>query len=398
MLKGFTLQALEADFSELEKEESEWPPSELPDAKGLYADFYENIHKLARNIVCGSCGCIGHDEKQYHKEPITSDILDPLKVDPALVPFDFSSQHDVLRDRQIMVDDMGISDGSDIFLCSSCHRHLTDKKTPRDSLANYRWMGNVPDELKDLNWIEESLVSRAHLIGKIVRLQNRNVTSYFAIKGHAVLVPQDTRKLVDLLPASPDSLLESIRVVWVGKTEPSKLHLRRHFTVRTEKVRKALDWLCQHHEDYRSVEINAAEMQQWPPVFVAQKLMDSMGRIKHAASEDASRSGYGVEDMDITSIEGDLPISASALIDTNGVSDSPTVAKLRELARFKESERVVNVVTGGTLLSDYEAEYYFTAAFPTIFPYGCGKHIDGRRHDQLSLSRWIQLLLRNSSR
>ena len=102
--------------------------------------------------------------------------------------------------------------------------------------------------------------------------------------------------------------------------------------------------------------------------------------------------------MDITSIEGDLPMSASALVDTNGVSDSPTVAKLQELARLKNSERVVNVVNGTNLLSDYEVDYYFTAAFPTIFPYGSGKHLDGRRRDQLSLSRWIQLLLRHSSR
>ena len=123
-----------------------------------------------------------------------------------------------------------------------------------------------------------------------------------------------------------------------------------------------------------------------------------MGCMRHSGSEDASRSGYRMEDMDITSMEGDLPISASALVDTNGVSDSPTVAKLQELARLKNSERVVNVVTGTNLLSDYEVDYYFTAAFPTIFPYGSGKHLDGRRRDQLSLSRWIQLLLKHSSR
>ena len=84
---------------QLEKEESEWPPSELPDPKGLYTDFYEDIHKLATNNVCGSCGCIGHDEKQYHHEPIASDILVPLKVDPALVPFDIGSRCDVLTSQ-----------------------------------------------------------------------------------------------------------------------------------------------------------------------------------------------------------------------------------------------------------------------------------------------------------
>src|SRR5579859_3520713 len=102
--------------------------------------------------------------------------------------------------------------------------------------------------------------------------------------------------------------------------------------------------------------------------------------------------------MDITSIEGDLPMSASALVNMNGVSDSPIVTYFKEFALLKDSERVVNVITGKDLFSDYDADYYFTAAFPTIFPYGSGEHLDGHRHDQLSLSRWIQLLLRDSSR
>jgi hypothetical protein len=126
---------------------------------------------------------------------------------------------------------------------------------------------------------------------------------------------------------------------------PSKLHLRRHFTVRTEKVRRALEWLCRHHEDYQAVQINEDEIRQWPSVFVAEKLMGSMGRIPNATSEDASRSGYGVEYMDIESIEGDLTISSSALIDTNGVSESPMVAKLQELARLKDSEKVIATCT-----------------------------------------------------
>src|SRR5271154_3032490 len=96
MLMVFRLQTLDNEFTELKKEESEWPPSELADPKKLYADFYTDIHNLARNIVCGSCGCIGHDERQYSKEPISSDFLDALKVDPALVPFDFKSQHAIL--------------------------------------------------------------------------------------------------------------------------------------------------------------------------------------------------------------------------------------------------------------------------------------------------------------
>ena len=118
-----------------------------------------------------------------------------------------------------------------------------------------------------------------------------------------------------------------------------------------------------------------------------------MGRIKNAVSNDTSRSGHGVEDMDIASIEGDLPMLTSALIDTNGVSDSPIVAKLQELAQLKDSERFVNVVTGKDLLSNYDRDYYFTIAFPTLFPYGSDEHLDSSRRDQLSLSCWVKLLL-----
>lgn len=385
------------------KLESEWPPSDLPDEKTLYNEFYDHIHQSTKNIVCASCGCIGHDESKYYKELITSDILKSLVVDPCLVPFDFGSRNEDLKRENIMIDDLGIledgSEGPKVVLCSTCHHSLTiNKEKPLDSLANYRWIGKVPEELQGLSWIEESLISRAHLIGKIVRLQNRNATSYFAIKGHMVLVPQDTRKLVDLLPGSPDSLLDSIRVVWVGKDEPDKSHLHKYFTVKTERVRKALEWLCHHNEDYHEVQIDEDELQRWPSVFVAEKLMNSMARIRRAPSEDASRSGYGVEDMDILGLDGDLPISASALIDTNGVSESSVVSTLQGLAQLKESEKIVNVVTGKDLLSDYEMDYYFTAAFPVLFPYGTGKHIHSDRPKQLSLSRWIQLMLRHSSR
>ena len=32
-------------------------------------------------------------------------------------------------------------------------------KRPPESLANFRWVGPVPDELKDLTWIEEGVIA-----------------------------------------------------------------------------------------------------------------------------------------------------------------------------------------------------------------------------------------------
>lgn len=74
------------------------------------------------------------------------------------------------------------------------------------------------------------------------------------------------------------------------------------------------------------------------------------------------------------------------------------VTKLEDLARLKDSEKIINVVARSQPLSDYDDCHYFTTAFPTLFPYGTGKHIDERRRRSIGLTRWIQLLLRHSSR
>ena len=78
-------------------------------------------------------------------------------------------------------------------------------RRPAESLANFRWVGLVPDELKDLAWIEELLVACAQVVVRVVRLQARNQASYFGIKGHVILLPQDTTLLLDILPMTPAS-------------------------------------------------------------------------------------------------------------------------------------------------------------------------------------------------
>jgi hypothetical protein len=222
-------------------------------------------------------------------------------------------------------------------------------KRPPESLANFRWVGAVPDELKDLTWIEELLVARAHVVGRVVRLQARNQASYFGIKGHIIFLPQDTSLLLDVLPMSPVSLPDVVRVVWTGKSAPDRDRLRSQFTVRRDVVYNALQWLCLHNEDYRQFTIDNEEFASWPPVFVTTSLLDSIGRSRDSTDEDISRSGFAAEDINSAEHDGDLPLTTSAILDTSEVSVSPDIATLRRLAELK-AEVTVNVITGLTLL------------------------------------------------
>ena len=243
-------------------------------------------------------------------------------------------------------------------------------KRPPESLANYRWVGPMPDELKNLTWIEELLIARAHVVGRVVRLQARNQTSHFAVKGHVILLPQDTTLLLNILPMTPASLPDVVRVVWTGKSAPDRDRdrIRSQFTVRREIVYNALQWLCRYNEDYRQVTINHDEFARWPPVFVATtSLLDSIGRSRDSTDEDISRSGFATEDIDTAEHDGDLPLTTSAILDTSEVSVSPDIATLRRLAELKD-EITVNVVTGSTPLTERDNPSHFTSAFPTIRP------------------------------
>ena len=218
--------------------------------------------------------------------------------------------------------------------------------------------------------------------------QRRNgEPTYSSLKGHVVLVPQSTMKLLDILPLSPDALADIAHVVWVGKSQPDITKLAPQFTVRKHKVIPALKWLCEHHEDYKNISIDDAELNKWPSVFITEALLSSIARVQSGAAEDA----------DVEQFQGTIPSTAFAIIDVNNISKSSHLLTLQELQSL-QSCLTINVVPGSKVLQHYEDPTYFTSAFPTLFPWGTGKHVDNRRKGPLKLRKWIELRLRYSSR
>ena len=400
------MRDLDDDFDELLHREEEFPPP-LPDTKTLYTDFYTEMTDLTKNLVCASCGCINHRSDQFATVPVDDASLGHLHVEPSLVPFDFSSGVSQLDHLNIMIDPLGIKDPSaelpSLLVCRSCHRSLENRVRPSESLSNYRWIGAVPHQLQGLTWIEELLLARAHLAGRIVRLQNRNATSYFSLKGHVILLPQAPTKLLDILPIPPSSLADIVRVVWVGRPVRNMDVFRDHFSVRTRKVYDALVWLIQNNEDYKNVAIDHSEFERWPPIWVPEELLSLAGGLdlQDGSHDENARTGVATEDIDSVDVDGDLPLTASGIIDVDGVSQPSDLNALQQISLWKD-DKVINVLAGNKILNEQDLPSYFTSAFPTIFPWGTGKHIDSRRSQdpkgKLDLKKWMQLLLTNSSR
>jgi hypothetical protein len=274
---------MDHEFETLQRVESEWPlPS--PDGKMYYDDFYEQMHRVSVNHVFVSCACADHSHTARSTCAVDIELLRPLRINAEEVPFSFLCGVESLDTESIMIDKLGLSLSVDgrphMYLCASCHKCLWLGELLPEALANRRWLGPQPPELQDLSWIESIVITRGHMAASIVRLQKSGGmnSAYFGIKGHAIIVPQDTTQLLDILPLPPSTLPDHVHVVWTGAVSdtPRPHQLKHLFTVNTEKVRAALIWLKVHHTGYQSVMIDNVELDRWPPVFVTQELMDSI--------------------------------------------------------------------------------------------------------------------------
>lgn len=72
-----------------------------------------------------------------------------------------------------------------------------------------------------------------------------------------------------------------------------------------------------------------------------------------------------------------LPMTSSAIVDVNQVSQSAVSASLRTLASLS-IDAICNAVFGNSLKFDLPTQSFFTSAFPPLFPYDIGKHTDSK--------------------
>ena len=143
--------------------------------------------------------------------------------------------------------------------------------------------------------------------------------------------------------------------------------------------------------------IDNMELDKWPSVFITEALLSSIARVRSREAEDAMRDGFATEQIDVEEFQGSIPNSVSGIIDMNNISKPCHLMTLEELQTL-QGNLVINVVPGSKVLEHYKDPTDFTSALPTLFPWGTGKHIDNRRKGSLQLKRWIELLLKNSSR
>ena len=171
--------------------------------------------------------------------------------------------------------------------------------------------------------------------------------------------------------------------------------MKRFFVVRKQRVYNALRWLVEHHEDYKNVKINHDELATWDSDFQPTALMDSLIQINDTINDDISRTGLATEDLE--ALDGDLPLTTTAMLDVNNVSEPSVAVTIHQISDLIQ-EATINVVKGSKIRDPKLDSSYFTSSFPTLFPYGTGKHHLSERERKIPFNTWISLMLRHSSR
>ncbi|KAJ3549575.1 hypothetical protein NM688_g5163 [Phlebia brevispora] len=258
--------------------------------------------------------------------------------------------------------------GKEATVCKTCYNSLSKhKEIPRMAQVNGLWLGEVPDELRNLNFVEKLVIARYR--HNVCTAEIRKGPTRKKMKANAVVFAQPIAKLTTKLPRPREELDECLVILFTGSTDPTKEDFRRTpFLIRRDAVWNALIWLTRNHKDYKDVELSYKNLMTYPEDEPPVAVFYSPG-------------------------SGEEPVQARSVFDhevEKGVSESPCpfavhgmtvdeyvsmeIDRLRAIAtqHLRLGKGVLAYGSAGTPESIYENPQLYPGLFPWLFPYGLG--------------------------
>jgi ATP-dependent DNA helicase PIF1 len=149
-------------------------------------------------------------------------------------------------------------------ICNACFLRDKGNKTPfLMSADNEMDPGEVPAHLPELTQIEEMIIARSH----VQMLVHRYRGHQYHYSGHCVSFMQNTVKTVDMLPNLPSELdIVLLRPSnHIIENDPRyQRQFRTDFRVRKKRIIAWLQYLKDHHPDYRYITISPDRIDALP--------------------------------------------------------------------------------------------------------------------------------------
>jgi hypothetical protein len=422
---------LEEEYQYMKQASVDFPEPITPSIQMECVRAYQKaIWDASRRLPCGICGGLFQED----------DIISVGLQDDDLQYF--------LQRTKTAPDSCAVKDAL-VSLCSTCNVAIVKRKIPPLSAGNFvncLFCQDYPAVLKDLNTVEEAFIARAHVLGVFLKLTSgaKRGMSYRGSRGHSVAVRQDPSGLLKILPARRLRDHTTITVSWDRGTPPSEENLARFCSVNKAKVSNALLWLCANNPFYRSVTVDYSVLDSWPDHHIPQEIRDAFIALgSEAGSTQApvtdEREGYATSlqdglfendlDAEVEDAEPGSILSRSFFSDLHGQEAHPTPATLATLQAIlqesSDSSSLNDSEPGDDedndqapddytrpphisyktsrdlpLINSFTEPDYFTAAFPTLFPFGIGGHLgdaNGNRPETISLKAFAKYAMLHHS-
>lgn len=343
-----------------------FPPAPPSSAlkREIVRGFCEDLSE--ENILeegCAVCGCLGPKKDMV---TITDDLFDKsILIDPTgrMTRAERGSSREPIHNIPGPVLDPTCDK-----VCPTCLGPLKKGNLPKLALANGNWLGEVPDQLKGLTFLENMLISRVRHNACVLKVHS---SGQYKMRANAVMFNVPMPKVYRVLPPSKEELEEILAFIFIGPEPTPDMHKRLPSFVRRNKVKDALEWLKVNHEEYSDLEISYSNLNQYPeggpPV-----IPDYRPAPLHE-TELENKAVYETEDWSAVS-EGECPLIVHTLTLEQLMAPQVDTQKLMNAAKahFLQGGAALAIGRSAEPESIYSNPQLYPKAFPWLFPYGLG--------------------------
>ena len=389
-------------------------------------------------LVCAPCGrrTQTKDTKRVDVRRIDLSLLVnnalPAKVNPTTYNFELYGR--ALLNPEGMLDRW---QHADLITCRVCYWELVDNhRMPRLCLANWLYYGynELPspakDAFRDATPTERLLISRARASRISFRFSelkkkkqetedaangdsrppdsggNRLATSQRCVKGNVLVVPQNATHLNSVLPPPPEVIRDTVCVVYVGRTKPSKTTIGKlgPALARKTRVRAMVEFLVEHNVHYAcDSRFHGLSEENLDSLFScddrgrdeAVPCAIDIGFIEETEFVLAAEADYTTRNLDIDDAREDEPL----LMDNVGYTlgdDSPVSyrdMKMKALSHCINGGKFIRSQSGDKFIPDFENPSLMTWLFPQLDPWGIGGFHEQSRPIPISMEEQLKYLM-----
>ena len=309
----------------------------------------------------GCCVCGQLTLQSELKSPEDSNLLEILH-NAGATRKERSSATDAVCD----IDGPAVADDCN-KVCHSCSDYLGRGIVPPKSLANFLWIGKIPEVLKDLTFAEQILIARVRHNHCLVRVSSGRAKMI----ANCIMFAAPTARVYEVLPPSREDLSEVLACVFIGSNPPTETDYERMpMLVRRNKVKDALEWLKLNHSDYEDLCISYDNLESYPlsgvPVIVDFKKSDSDG------NKIATAMSKFDNEMEESTTEGPCPFTVHGLTGDEYEKMLIDALKVRALRHLEKNGGSLAVGHDASPQSVYNNPQLYPQMFPWLFPYGKG--------------------------